>query len=45
MVESLNISNLDIDYILSLPEVINAKYRIDSQTEGSIYFNIDLSPK
>jgi hypothetical protein len=43
MVESLNISNLDIDYILSLPEVINAKYRIDSQTEGSIYFNIDLN--
>lgn len=42
MIETFNISNLDIDYILSLPEVINAKHRIDSQTEGSIYFNIDL---
>jgi hypothetical protein len=44
MTKSINISNLDIDYILGLPEVINAKERIDLQLEGSVYFNIDLKP-
>lgn len=44
MTELIYLSNLDIDYILTLPEVISAKERIDLRSEGSIYFNISLTP-
>jgi hypothetical protein len=43
MIETVDISRLDIDYILSLPEVIKAKEQISLQSEGSVYFNIDLN--
>jgi len=44
MIELIYLSNLDIDYILTLPEVISAMDRIDLRSEGSIYFNISLTP-
>jgi len=43
MIETVDISRLDIDYILSLPEVIKAKEQISLQSEGSVYFNIHLN--
>jgi hypothetical protein len=43
MIDSVNI-NLNIQYILNLPEVIAAKERIDLQLEGSVHFNIYLTP-
>lgn len=36
------LSNDDINYILTLPEVIDAKKTIDSQKNGSVYFSISL---
>jgi hypothetical protein len=45
---SLNIINNvlseeDINYILTLPEVLEAKKNIDSKTTGSIYFSVNLT--
>lgn len=45
---SLNVINSflseeDIDYILNLQEVINAKKSIDSKTSGSVYFSVNLT--
>lgn len=38
------LSQEDINYILNLPEVLDAKIKIDSKTEGSVYFSILLTP-
>jgi hypothetical protein len=36
--------DLDTDFVLNLPEVTTAKEQIDKQTQGSIYFTIQLTP-
>jgi hypothetical protein len=38
-------SNDELDIILGLPEVQNAKRQIDSKSNGSIYFSINLTPE
>ena len=43
MVKSYILSNLDINYILNLPEVLKAKQQIDSLSKGTIYFSIELT--
>lgn len=43
MVKSLILSDIDIDHILSLPQVIKAKNEIDLISKGSIQFDIELS--
>ncbi len=45
MVVSINniLSSEDIDYLLNMPEVLNAKNNIDNNTLGSIYFTINLT--
>ena len=37
------LNQIDIEYILSLPEVISAKQEIDSKKEGAILFTIKLT--
>jgi hypothetical protein len=36
--------DLDTDFVLNLPEVTKAKEQIDKQTQGSIYFTVQLTP-
>ena len=43
MVKSYILSNLDINYILNLPQVLKAKQQIDSLSKGTIYFSIELT--
>lgn len=43
MINSSTLSHFDVDYLLSLKEVIAAKEKIDLKSEGTIYFNIDLT--
>ena len=43
MINSSTLSDFDIDYFLSLQEVITAKEKIDLKAEGTIYFKIDLT--
>lgn len=44
MVESNILSNSEVEYFLSIPDVLTAKERIDSQRSGSIYFTVKLIP-
>jgi hypothetical protein len=37
------ISEIDIEFILNLPEVKKAKNDMDRRTEGSVYFSIEIS--
>jgi hypothetical protein len=37
------LSAADLEYIHALPEVIAAKARLDDQTSGKVYFNIELT--
>lgn len=39
------LTNEDINYILNLSEVIQAKNDIDKKTNGSVYFNVNLTPE
>lgn len=45
MIKSVNLFDLDIDYILTLKEVIDAKKRINLQSKGSVNFEIFLTPQ
>jgi hypothetical protein len=40
MIKTDLLSELDVDYLLHLPEVAQYKQQIDSQTTGSVYFNV-----
>lgn len=42
MTNNYLLSELDINYLLNLPEVMNAKQQIDEKTSGSVYFNVNL---
>jgi hypothetical protein len=39
------LSSSNIEYIISLPEVIKAKQTIDNKSFGSVYFSISLTPE
>ena len=41
---SCTLLDLDTDFVLNLPEVTTAKEQIDKQTQGSIYFTVQLTP-
>jgi hypothetical protein len=45
MVVSINnvLSNDDINYLLNMPQVLDAKNNIDNKSRGSIYFSIPLT--
>ena len=43
MVIASKLSNIAIDLIANLPEVIQAREQIDTQSSGSVYFNIELT--
>ena len=43
MINTYVLSDLDINFLLNLPEVITAKQNIDIVSSGSIYFTIQLS--
>jgi len=42
MIKSSVLSDLDIDFLLNLPEVTQAKERINNEKSNSIYFNVTL---
>jgi hypothetical protein len=42
MIKTGLLSELEIEYFLQLPEVIQSKQQIDSQSTGSIYFNVSI---
>ena len=42
MIKSYSLAEVDIDYILRLPEVIHAKEKIDRLSNGQINFSIDI---
>ena len=44
MATCYTLTDIDVDFILNLPEVIKAKESIDKQMGGSVYFSIDLTP-
>ena len=39
------LSTEDIQYLSTLPEVLNAKVSIDAKALGSVYFSVALSPQ
>jgi hypothetical protein len=45
MTVSINniLSNEDINYLLNMPQVLNAKNNIDKKTKGAEYFSIPLT--
>jgi len=44
MATCYKLSDIDVDFILNLPEVVKAKESIDKQMSGSVYFSIGLTP-